>query len=161
MPSEAVRKSEKNQRESAVSRPKMSGTVRPAPNVGGGHGQTQGEASDQRALGDPGAQREATGALCRWERSLSRRRRERGEALAATHGGEGEAPRHRTRRCQRCLLGWPRRAKRRSTSRTARAGGDPIAQARRERGVPTFAEAARKVHKQSMPAWRQCLHLSS
>ena len=38
--------------------------------------------------------------------------------------------------------------------RLARAGGDPLAEKRRARGVPTFAEAAERVWSQVRPGWR-------
>ena len=38
--------------------------------------------------------------------------------------------------------------------RLARAGGDPLAEKRRARGVPTFAEAAGQVWAQVRPGWR-------
>ena len=43
--------------------------------------------------------------------------------------------------------------------KTARAGGDPIAEHRKPNvTVPTFAEAARLVHQQHAPAWRNPKH---
>jgi hypothetical protein len=40
----------------------------------------------------------------------------------------------------------------------ARAGGDPLAEKRRVRGVPTFAEAARRVIEQKRGGWRGPRH---
>ncbi len=42
--------------------------------------------------------------------------------------------------------------------RIARAGGDPIAEKKAKAGVPTFAEAARLVHAEHLPAWRNEKH---
>ena len=36
----------------------------------------------------------------------------------------------------------------------ARAGGDPLAEKHRGRGVPTFAEAAARVSEQKRAGWR-------
>ena len=40
----------------------------------------------------------------------------------------------------------------------ARAGGDPLAEKRRSVGIPTFAEAARRVAEQKRPGWRSSTH---
>lgn len=41
----------------------------------------------------------------------------------------------------------------------ARSGGDPLTQRRKERrSIPTFAEAAREVHKLHSPAWKNAKH---
>lgn len=40
----------------------------------------------------------------------------------------------------------------------ARAGGDPIAERRRAAGIPTFEEAAKKVHDLHLPTWRNEKH---
>ncbi len=40
----------------------------------------------------------------------------------------------------------------------ARAGGDPLAAKKREKAVPTFEEAARKVHTLHKPSWRNSKH---
>lgn len=40
----------------------------------------------------------------------------------------------------------------------ARAGGDPLADRRRKQAVPSFEEAARKVHKIHEPSWRNKKH---
>ena len=40
----------------------------------------------------------------------------------------------------------------------ARAGGDPLAEKRRPRGIPTFAEAAAQVLEQKAPGWRNPKH---
>jgi len=43
--------------------------------------------------------------------------------------------------------------------RVARAGGDPIADRQKRRGsVPTFEEAARKVHAEKTKAWKNAKH---
>ena len=42
----------------------------------------------------------------------------------------------------------------RANRRLARAGGDPLAERRRARSMPTFAEAARSVVEQKRPGWR-------
>jgi integrase len=45
--------------------------------------------------------------------------------------------------------------------RSARSGGDPVAERRKERSVvPTFAEAAKAVHAEHMKAWRNRKHVS-
>ena len=46
------------------------------------------------------------------------------------------------------------REKARSNRKLAREGGDPLAEKRRARGVPTFAEAAMKVVEQQKAGWR-------
>ena len=43
--------------------------------------------------------------------------------------------------------------------RLARAGGDPLAEKRRVQGVPTFAEAARRVLEQKRGGWRGRWHV--
>ena len=40
----------------------------------------------------------------------------------------------------------------------ARAGGDPLAEKRRSLGIPTFAEAARRVAEQKRAGWRSSTH---
>ena len=40
----------------------------------------------------------------------------------------------------------------------ARSGGDPLAEKRRSLGVPTFAEAARRVVEQKRAGWRSAVH---
>ena len=42
--------------------------------------------------------------------------------------------------------------------KVARQGGDPIAERRRSQGIPTFEEAASKVHGQRKAAWKQGRH---
>ena len=42
--------------------------------------------------------------------------------------------------------------------RAVHAGGDPLAEKRRARGVPTFAEAARKVFELRRDGWRNAKH---
>lgn len=42
--------------------------------------------------------------------------------------------------------------------KVARAGGDPLAERRKAEEVPTFEEAARHVHKQHLPTWRNPKH---
>jgi hypothetical protein len=41
----------------------------------------------------------------------------------------------------------------------AREGGDPFAErAKNRQGVPTFEEAARKIHAEHLPSWRNAKH---
>ena len=40
----------------------------------------------------------------------------------------------------------------------ARSGGDPLADRKREKAVPTFAEASRTVHAMHLPTWRNPKH---
>ena len=42
--------------------------------------------------------------------------------------------------------------------RTARAGGDPIAEEAARTAVPTFAEAAQLVHKEHAASWKNKKH---
>lgn len=42
--------------------------------------------------------------------------------------------------------------------KTARAGGDPLADKRAQRQIPTFAEAADRVHQAHMPSWSNGKH---
>ena len=42
--------------------------------------------------------------------------------------------------------------------RLARAGGDPLAEKRRARSMPTFADAAERVWNQMQPGWRSAKH---
>ncbi len=50
------------------------------------------------------------------------------------------------------------REKARANRKLAREGGDPLAERRRARGVPSFAEATRIVLKQKQPGWRSKAH---
>ena len=50
------------------------------------------------------------------------------------------------------------REKARANRKLAREGGDPLAERRRARGVPSFAEATRLVLKQKQPGWRSKQH---
>ena len=50
------------------------------------------------------------------------------------------------------------REKARANRKLAREGGDPLAERRRARGVPSFAEATRIVLKQKQPGWRSKTH---
>ena len=45
-----------------------------------------------------------------------------------------------------------------SNRKTARAGGDPLAERRRANGMPTFAEAAERVWADKHPGWRNDRH---
>lgn len=46
----------------------------------------------------------------------------------------------------------------RDTRKTARQGGDPLAERKRAKGIPTFAEAAKQVHAALLPTWRNRKH---
>ena len=50
------------------------------------------------------------------------------------------------------------REKARATRKLAREGGDPLAERRRARGVPSFAEAAARVLEQKQAGWRSEKH---
>ena len=50
------------------------------------------------------------------------------------------------------------REKARANRKLARDGGDPLAERRRERGVPSFAEATARVLKQKQAGWRSGRH---
>ncbi len=50
------------------------------------------------------------------------------------------------------------REKARANRKLAREGGDPLAERRRARGIPTFAEATRRVLKQKQAGWRSKRH---
>lgn len=45
------------------------------------------------------------------------------------------------------------------TRRLVREGRDPVAERRRASGMPTFEEAARRVHETTKPNWREGVHL--
>ena len=70
----------------------------------------------------------------------------------------------RKRRCELGLGGYPlvslkeARAEAFANRKLARAGGDPLAEKRRTRGIPTFAEAAARVREQKRPGWRSEKH---
>ena len=70
----------------------------------------------------------------------------------------------RKRRCELGLGGFPlvslkeARAEAFANRKLARAGGDPLAEKRRTRGIPTFAEAAGRVLEQKRAGWRNEKH---
>ena len=70
----------------------------------------------------------------------------------------------RERRCELGLGGFPlvslkeARAQAFANRKLARAGGDPLAEKRRTKGMPTFAEAAERVLEQKRAGWRNPKH---
>ena len=70
----------------------------------------------------------------------------------------------RSRRCELGLGGFPlvslkaARAQAFANRRAARAGGDPLAEKRRAKGTPTFADAAARVLEQKRAGWRNPKH---
>ena len=70
----------------------------------------------------------------------------------------------RGRRCELGLGGFPlvtlseAREQALANRRLARAGGDPLAEKRRSRGIPTFAAAAARVLEQKRAGWRNPKH---
>ncbi|MYN64906.1 MAG: DUF4102 domain-containing protein [Acidobacteria bacterium] len=53
------------------------------------------------------------------------------------------------------------RAQALANRRLARAGGDPLAEKRRARSMPTFADAAERVWNQMQPGWRNQKHIQN